>query len=106
MSVAKVVGQESSLLEITSHIVFFDRSASVREAVTPFLGRRKRTDRNVVSVRISERKLLGLSARIHVRLLFEPSDQRACPLKRPVEIIDTEEQQEAIAAFPVIGAHQ
>jgi hypothetical protein len=39
-------------------------------------GRRERTDRNVISVRI------------------EPRDERACPLKRPVEIIDTEEQQE------------
>ena len=67
---------------------------------------RERTDRNVISVRISERELLGLSVRIHVWLLFEPSDERACPLKRQVEIIDTEEQQEAIAGYPVIGAHQ
>src|SRR5256885_5783245 len=37
-------------------------------------GRRERTDRNVTSVRISERELLGLSVRIHVWLLFEPSD--------------------------------
>jgi hypothetical protein len=35
-------------------------------------GRRERTDRNVISVRISERELLGLSVRIHVWLLFEP----------------------------------
>src|SRR5216683_5825194 len=69
-------------------------------------GRRERTDRNVISVRISERELLGLSARIHVWLLFEPSDERACPLKRQVEIIDTEEQQEPVAGCPVIGAHQ
>src|SRR6266478_4432505 len=48
--------------------------------------------RNVISVRISERELLGLSVRLHVWLLFEPSDERACPLKRQVEIIDTEEQ--------------
>src|ERR1700682_2443869 len=69
-------------------------------------GRRERIDRNVISVRISERELLGLSARIHVWLLFEPSDQRTCPLKRQVEIIDTEEQQEPVARCPVIGAHQ
>ena len=37
-------------------------------------GRRERTDRNVISVRISERELLGLSVRIHVWLLFEPGD--------------------------------
>lgn len=71
-----------------------------------FLGRRKRADRNVISVRISERELHGLSIRIHVCLLFEPSDERACPLKRQVEIIDTEEQQEAVAGRPVIRAHQ
>src|SRR5215469_13492294 len=71
-----------------------------------FLGRRERTDRNVISVRISERKLLGLSARIHVWLLFEPNDERACPLKRQVEIIDTEEQQEAVAGCSVFGTHQ
>jgi len=69
-------------------------------------GRRQRTDRNVISVRISERELLGLSVRIHVWLLFEPSDERASPLKRQVEIIDTEEQQEPVAGWPVIRAHQ
>jgi len=69
-------------------------------------GRRERTDRNVISVQISERELLGLSVRIDVWLLFELSDERACPLKRQVEIIDAEEQQEAVARCPVTGAHQ
>jgi hypothetical protein len=69
-------------------------------------GRRGRADRNVISVRISERELLGLSVRIHVWFLFEPSNERACPLKRQVEIIDTEEQQEAVAGCPAIWAHQ
>src|SRR5258708_149018 len=78
-------------------------SARQRSALS---GRRERTDRNVISVRIPERELLGLSVRIHVWLLFEPSDERACPLKRQVEIIDTEEQQKAVAGCPVIGAHQ
>ncbi len=50
--------------------------------------------------------VLGLRVRIHVWLLFEPSDERACPLERQVEIIDTEEQQEAVAGYCVIGAHQ
>ena len=63
-------------------------------------GRKKRTDRNAISVRISERELLGLSVRIHVWLLFEQSDERACPLKRQVEIIDKEEQQEASPGVP------
>src|SRR5438445_11329437 len=69
-------------------------------------GRRERTDRNVIPVRISERELLGLSVRIHVWLLFEPGDERACRLKRQVEISDTEEQQEPVAGWPVTGAHQ
>src|ERR1700716_2386555 len=69
-------------------------------------GRRERTDRDVKSVRISERKLLGLSVRIHVWPLFEPRDERAGPLKRQVEIIDTEEQQEAAAGRPAIWAYQ
>jgi hypothetical protein len=47
-----------------------------------------------------------LSVRIQVWLLFEPSDERACPLKRQVEIIDTEEQQEPVAGCPAIRAHQ
>ena len=68
--------------------------------------RRERADRNVISVRISERELLGLRVRIHVRLLFEPRDESACPLQRQVEIIDTEEQQEPVARCRVIGAYQ
>jgi len=71
-----------------------------------FLGRRERTNHKVKSVWLSERELLGLSVRIHVWLFFEPSDERLCPLKRKVEIIDMEEQQEAVTGCPVIGAHQ
>src|SRR6185437_10328585 len=70
------------------------------------LARRERTDRKVIPVRISERELLGLSVRIYVWLLFELSDERACPLKRHVEIIDTEEQQEPVAGQTVVGTHQ
>jgi hypothetical protein len=39
-------------------------------------------------------------------LLFQPSDEMACPLQRQIEIIDTEEQQESVAGCPVIWAHQ
>ena len=64
-------------------------SPGQRSAVCRALsGRRERTDRNVISVQISERELLGLSVRIHVWLLFESSDEKACPLERQVEIID------------------
>src|SRR5262249_58070187 len=67
---------------------------------------RERTDRNVISVRISERELPRSSVRIEVWLLFETTDERACPLKRQIEIIDTEEQKEAVAGCYAIGAHQ
>ena len=66
----------------------------------------QRTNLNVISVRISEQELLRSSVRIEVWFLFEPTDERACPLKRQVEIIDPEEQPEAVAGCPVIGAHQ
>ena len=49
---------------------------------------------------------LGLSVRIHVCLLFEASGERARSLKSHVEIINTEQQQEAVAGCPVIGAQQ
>ena len=60
--------------------------------IVPILAPRERTDRNVISVRISERELLRSSVRIEVWLFFEPTDERACPLECQVEIIDTEEQ--------------
>ena len=83
-----------------------DRAVLGSDPRSALSGHRERTDRNVISVRISERELLGLSVRIHVWLLFEPSDERACPLKRQVEIIDTEKQEEAVARSPMIGAHK
>src|SRR5579863_4715295 len=69
-------------------------------------GRGERADRHVISVGVPERELLGLSVRIYVWLLFQASDERACPLKRLVEIVDTEEQQETVAGGAAIGAHQ
>jgi len=41
-----------------------------------------------------------------VGFVLEPSDERACPWQRHVEIIDTEKQEEAVARLRVIGAHQ
>jgi hypothetical protein len=34
---------------------------------------------------------------VHVGLLFEPGDERACPLQGQTEIVDVEEQEEPIA---------
>jgi hypothetical protein len=72
-------------------------AANARHPTLRFLGRGEITDRNAVTVRIPERELPGLSVRIHMWLLFKPIDEGACSLKRKVEIIDTEEQQEAVA---------
>jgi hypothetical protein len=41
-----------------------------------------------------------------VGLLFEPSDESACPWQGLVEIINTEKQKEAVTRLRVIGAHQ
>jgi hypothetical protein len=41
-----------------------------------------------------------------VRLLFEPIDQHPCPCQGEVEIVHAEEQQEAVARRPAIGARQ
>src|ERR1017187_709480 len=79
-------------------------------ALTPQLsrpsGRRARTDRHVIPVRIPDRELHTTSVRVHVGLLLEPSDESARPWQRQVEIIDTEEQEEAVARLFVIGTHQ
>ena len=77
-----------------------------RRLVTPQLERRERTNRDVVSGRIPERELLCSSIRVRVRLLFEPGDESACPWQRPVEIIDTEEQEEPVARRRPLRAHQ
>lgn len=74
-------------------------------AAAHLLGRRESTDRNVIPIRISKREL-GLSVRIYVWFLFKLSDERARPLKRQVEIIDPEKQQETVAGCLVIRAHQ
>jgi hypothetical protein len=70
------------------------------------LGRRERTDHDVVPIRISERELHSSSVRVHLRLLLEPSDKSTCPCQRHVEIIDPEKQEKAVARLCVIGARQ
>src|SRR5262245_5301536 len=46
------------------------------------LGRVERTDGDVVSVKISERKLGGSSAGIHVWLFFQPADEQCARLTK------------------------
>ncbi|MDT4965670.1 MAG: hypothetical protein QOJ64_407 [Acidobacteriota bacterium] len=79
---------------------------SGRRLVAPQLERRERTNRDVVSVRIPERKLLCSSIRVRVRLIFEPDDERACPFQCDIEIVDAEEQEEPVARCRVVRARQ
>jgi hypothetical protein len=44
--------------------------------------------------------------RVHVGLLFEPGDESACSLQCHVEIVDAEEQEEAVARRRLVRAHQ
>src|SRR4030095_8229253 len=41
-----------------------------------------------------------------MRLLFEPGDEKACSLQCHVEIVDGEEQEEAVARRRLVRAHQ
>jgi hypothetical protein len=41
-----------------------------------------------------------------VRLFFEARDERACPLQCRTEVVDAEEQEEPIARWRFVGAHQ
>jgi hypothetical protein len=61
------------------------------------LGRIERTDGDIISVRISERKLRSSSVGIHMRLLLQPADERARSWQSLVEVVDPEKQEEAIA---------
>src|SRR5262245_31559380 len=41
-----------------------------------------------------------------MRLLFEPCDESACSLQGHVEVVDAEEQEEAVARWRLVRAHQ
>jgi catechol 2,3-dioxygenase-like lactoylglutathione lyase family enzyme len=69
-------------------------------------GRRERADCDVVPVRIPKGELRCLRVRVHVRLLFEPGDERTCPLQYHVEIVDAEEQEEPVARSRLARTHQ
>ena len=66
----------------------------------------KRTDHDVIPVRIPKCNLHGSGARVLVRFLFKAGDERPCSWHRRVKIIDTEKQQQAVARLRVIRAHQ
>src|SRR5437588_237385 len=71
-----------------------------------WLGRIERTDGDVISVRIAERKLRSSGAGIYMRLFFEPADERARPWQSYVEVVDPEEQEKAVARFGVVRTCQ
>jgi hypothetical protein len=70
------------------------------------LGRIEHTDGDVVSVRISERKLHSPSAGTHMWLFFQPADEHARPWQGYVKVVDPEEQEEAVARLGVVGTCQ
>ena len=70
------------------------------------LGRIERTDGDVISIRISERKLHSSSAGIHMWLFFQPTDERTRPWQSYVKVVDAEEQEEAVARLGVVGTCQ
>ena len=70
------------------------------------LGRIKRTDGDIVSVRIAERKLHSSSVGIQMRVFFQPADERARPWQSYVKVVDPEEQEEAVARLSVVGTCQ
>jgi hypothetical protein len=70
------------------------------------LGRIERTDGDVISIRISERKLHGSSAGIHMRLFFQVADERAPPWQSYVKVVDPEEQKETVAGLGIVGTCQ
>ncbi len=72
----------------------------------PALALRKRADRDVVPVWVSQRELLGPSIGVDVRIFFELCDKTARPLQRRVEIVDTKEQEKPIAWCRVIRTYQ
>src|SRR5213080_555271 len=59
----------------------------------------ERTDADVISVRISERKLHSSSVWIH---FFQPADERARRWQRHLKVVDPEEQEEAFAGLGVV----
>src|SRR5262249_6439862 len=70
------------------------------------LGWIKRTDCDVISVRISERKFHSSSVWIYMWLFFQPADERVRPWQSYVKVVDPEEQEEAVARRGVVGTCQ
>ena len=70
------------------------------------LGRIERTDGDVISVRISERKLRSSSVGVHMWLFFQPADECARPWQSYIKVVNPEEQEEAVARLGAVGTCQ
>jgi hypothetical protein len=70
------------------------------------LRRIKRTDGDVVSVTISERKLRGSSVGIHMWLFYQLADERARPWQNYFKVIDPEEQEQAVPRLGIVRTCQ
>jgi hypothetical protein len=103
------LGDGFDVFEVENFLVdAFNLGHSLPEPGRPMkgLGRIERTDGDIISVRISERKLLSSSAGIHIWLFFQPADERARPWQSYVKVVDPEEQEEAVARLGVVGTCQ
>src|SRR5215471_8404255 len=70
------------------------------------LDRIERTDGDVVSVWISERKLHSSGVWIHMWLFFQPTAERPRPWQSYLKVVDPEEQEEAVGGLVVVGTRQ
>src|SRR5207244_1974166 len=84
------ISEETICLLITHHAIRPGRFLCNPDASR--LVRGKRTDHDVVSVRISQCELHSSSVRVHLGFLLEAIDESTCPWQRYIEIIDTEKQ--------------
>jgi hypothetical protein len=69
-------------------------------------GRIERADGNAISVGIAEREFHRSGVGIYVWFFLEPAGERVRPCQSYVEIVDPEEQEEAIARLGVVGTCQ
>src|SRR5215472_12810531 len=69
-------------------------------------GRIERTDGDVISVRVSKRKLCSSSIGIYMRLFFQPAHEPARAWQSYVKVVDPEEQEQTVARLGVVGTCQ
>jgi len=106
LSDARLCPRQQKLIYLNHRLPPWLNEDDTRDRPILLLGRRQRTDCDVIPVRVPQRELRSTSVLVQVWLLLESSDESARPWQRHCEIIDTEKQKEAIARLRVIGARQ